>query len=95
MKLQMVGCSHHNASTETRGRIAFSPAQATEALVKLRARWPAAEAVLISTCNRIELYTAAEEDQANPTHQDVVEFFAEFHGIQSIEVFDDLFERTG
>ncbi len=95
MKLQMVGCSHHNASTEMRGRIAFSPSQAAEALARLRERWPAAEAVLLSTCNRIELYTAAEEDDASPSHQQVVEFFAEFHGLAPIDVFDDLFERSG
>lgn len=59
--------------------------------MKLRERWPATEAVLLSTCNRIELYTASEEDAAVPSHQDVVQFFAEFHGLQPIEVFDDLF----
>ncbi len=51
--------------------------------------------MLLSTCNRIELYTASEEDDATPSHQDVVQFFAEFHGLQPIEVFDDLFERSG
>jgi len=95
MKLQMIGCSHHNASTEVRGRIAFSPAQAAEALRTLRTRWPAAEAVLISTCNRIELYTASEEEDGTPSHQEVVQFFADFHGLEPIEVFDDLFERSG
>jgi glutamyl-tRNA reductase len=95
MKLQMVGCSHHNASVEIRGRIAFSPSQAAEALARLRARWPDTEAVLISTCNRVELYTAAEDDTANPTHEDVVRFLAEFHNVPVGEVFDDLFERTG
>src|SRR5688572_19697316 len=95
MKLHMVGCSHHNASVEVRGRLAFSPTQAADALVKLRARFPGAEAVPISTCNRVELYTAAEEDDANPSHQAVAEFLAEYHGLKLIEVFDDLFERTG
>lgn len=95
MKLHMVGCSHHNASVEVRGRLAFSPTQAAEALQRLRNRFPQTEAVLISTCNRVELYTAAEEDEANPSHQDVATFLAEFHGLELIDVFDDLFERTG
>jgi glutamyl-tRNA reductase len=95
MKLQMVGCSHHNASVEVRGRLAFSPSQAADALLKLRTRFPRTEAVLISTCNRVELYTAAEDEEATPSHQDVAAFLAEYHGLQLIEVFDDLFERTG
>ena len=95
MKLQMVGCSHHRSSDELRGRLAFSPAQASQALDRLRARFPAVEAVLLSTCNRIEVYTAAEDVDHGPTHHEVVEFLAGFHGIEIGEVFDDLFERTG
>ena len=95
MKLQVVGCNHHHASAAARGRIAFSPSQAVEALDRFRAQWPAAEAVLVSTCNRIELYTAAEDDEANPSHGDVAAFFADFHHLPVADVFQDLFERTG
>lgn len=95
MKVQMIGCSHHNASVETRGRLAFSPQQAAEALSGLRQRFPGTEAVLLSTCNRIELYTAADETANSPSHQDVAEFLCGFHGLQVYDVFDDLFERTG
>jgi glutamyl-tRNA reductase len=95
MKVQMVGCSHHRSSDAVRGRLAFSPAQACEALDSLRARFPGTEAVVLSTCNRVEVYTAATEVQCGPTHQEVIEFIARFHGIEVYEVFDDLFERTG
>lgn len=95
MRVQMVGCSHHNASVEARGRLAFSPAQAAEALERLRLRYPRAEAVLLSTCNRVEVYTAAEDADNGPSHQEVAEFLASFHGLPVGEVFDDLFERTG
>jgi glutamyl-tRNA reductase len=95
MKIQMVGCSHHRSSVEVRERIAFSPDQARTALVRLRERYPTSEAVLLSTCNRVELYMAAEQPDACPSHEEMVTFFAEFHGINSSEIFDDLFERTG
>ncbi len=95
MKLQMVGCSHHNSSLEVRERLAFSTEQARQALSLLRQRFPDSEAVLLSTCNRTELYTAADKDGRCPSHHDVVEFLAEFHGLNSMEIFDDLFERTG
>jgi len=95
MKIQMVGCSHHRSSVEVRERIAFSPDQARDALGRLRERYPASEAVLLSTCNRVELYMAAEQPEGCPSHEEMVSFFAEFHGISASEIFDDLFERTG
>ena len=95
MKLQMVGCSHHNSSVEVRGRLAFSPTQLDEALRSLRERYPHTEAVLLSTCNRVEVYTAAEDADQGPSHQEVAEFLAEFHGLNVYDIFDDLFERTG
>lgn len=94
MRIQMVGCSHHNASVQRRERLAFSPAQARAALDRFRLRYPSVEAVVLSTCNRVELYTATETTEA-VSHEQVAEFLAAFHGVPLHEVFDDLFERTG
>lgn len=95
MKLQMVGCSHHTAKVELRERLAFSPDQAAAALAQLRTRYPDTEAVLLSTCNRIEIYVASETADCCPSHHDVVAFLAQFHGIDAEEIFSELFERTG
>jgi len=95
MKLQMVGCSHHTAGVQIRERLAFSKHQAVEALVRLRQRFPGAEAVLLSTCNRVELYIASEEPDRCPSHHEVVNFLADFHGLDSVDLFNELFERTG
>ena len=95
MKLQMVGLSHHTAPVEIRERLAFSKDQAIDALARLRQRYPETEAVLLSTCNRVELYVASETATACPTHHDVVAFLAEFHGLDPVEIFGELFERTG
>ncbi|HEY2412863.1 MAG TPA: glutamyl-tRNA reductase [Pirellulaceae bacterium] len=95
MKLQMVGCSHHTAPVEVRERLAFSREQAVEALARFRSRYPQAEAVLLSTCNRVELYFASEAAEACPTHHDAVNFLAEFHGVEAEQLFNKLFEHTG
>ncbi|QDU25933.1 Glutamyl-tRNA reductase [Anatilimnocola aggregata] len=95
MKLQMIGCSHHTAPVEVRERLAFNKDQASLALQRLRQRYPTAEAVLLSTCNRVELYVASEQPSDCPSHHDMVSFLAEFHGLDPVEVFNDLFERTG
>ncbi len=95
MKVQMIGCSHHHSPVAVRERLAFGPAQVGEALDSLRRQFPLAEAVLLSTCNRVEIYTAAEDPDASPTHEQVAQFMADFHGLPIYEIFDDLFERTG
>ena len=95
MKLQMVGCSYHNAPIEKRERLAFDPSQAGQALAGLHERFPRSEAVLLSTCNRVEIYTAAEDSASAPTHEQVAQFVADFHRLPLYDVFDDLFERTG
>ena len=62
MNLRLVGCSHHSSSVEVRERLAFTPDQAVDALRRLQDRFPNIEAVLLSTCNRVELYLAPVRD---------------------------------
>lgn len=95
MKLQINGCSHHQASVALRERIAFSPDQTRAALRAIRERFPGSEAVLLSTCNRVELYLASDQPHSCPSRHDVISFFSEFHGVDASELFDDLYERTG
>lgn len=95
MKVQMIGCSHHQSSVAVRERLAFGPTQIGAALEQLRKQFPKTEAVLLSTCNRVEIYTAAEQPDASPTHEQVAQFMADFHGLPIYDIFDDLFERTG
>jgi glutamyl-tRNA reductase len=64
-------------------------------LKSFRSRFPQAEAVLLSTCNRVELYFASETPEACPTHHDAAAFLAEFHGLGVDAVFNQLFEHTG
>jgi len=57
MKLTLVGVSHHNAPVELRERVALAPAAAAELAVRL-----GPETVVLSTCNRTELYLARADD---------------------------------
>ena len=95
MKLQMIGCSHHNSSVAMREQLAFTPEEVNVALDQLRHRFPRVETVLLSTCNRVEIYTASEEPAGGPNHEEIAQFMADFHRLPMYEIFDDLFERTG
>ena len=92
MKLRVVGCSHHQSSVEARERLAFSPEQTGEALQRLRALYSQAETVLLSTCNRVEFYFAAAEPYHCPASAEVAKFVADFHGLDTENVFQELFE---
>lgn len=94
MKLQMVGCSHHRSRVEVRERLAFSVAQASHALDGLRERFPRTEAVVLSTCNRVEVYTADELPEQGPSHGEVAQFLAEFHGLALYDFAGELAQRS-
>ena len=90
MRIQVVGCSHHDAPITVRERLAFSAQQARDALARWREEFPDCEIVLLSTCNRTELY-AATEGSAGPHGEEVARFLTAFHGIVPEEVAQHLF----
>jgi len=94
MNLQVVGCSHRNTPLTVRERLAFSPAQARAALAAFRAEFGGVEAVLLSTCNRVELYTACE-DTTVPTRDQLAAFLARFHALEPGTVGPLLYEHRG
>lgn len=95
MNLQVVYCNHQSADLAIRERLAFSPQQLPQAYAALREAFPRSEWVVLSTCNRVEVYTAQEDPAHAPSHQDVARFFADFHKLPLHEFFDDMLERTG
>ena len=94
MNVQVLGCSHHNTPLSFRERLSFVPEQVRTALGALRREFPGAEAVLLSTCNRVELYTASENG-GSPTCPQVADFLARFHGLDSTEVIRHLYDFSG
>ncbi len=92
MLVQVVGCSHHGTSIGVRERLAFSPEQTREALDHWRRVFHGVEAVLLSTCNRVEIY-AATESSSEPTLDQIATFMARFHGIEPAEVIDHLYRH--
>jgi glutamyl-tRNA reductase len=93
MLVQVVGCSHHGTAIGVRERLAFSPEQTREALDHWRRVFPRVEAVLLSTCNRVELYSATDGEN-EPTFDQVASFMARFHGIEPEEVIEHLYQYS-
>jgi glutamyl-tRNA reductase len=61
MPLHVVGLNHQSASLEVREKLAFPPERQAEALADLAAQPGVTEAVLVSTCNRTEVYCRADD----------------------------------
>jgi glutamyl-tRNA reductase len=61
MQLHVLGINHQSAPLDIREKLAFSPEAQGAALADLAAQPGVAEAVLVSTCNRTEVYCRAED----------------------------------
>ena len=64
MTLWLLGLNHQTAPVDLRERVAFAGDTLAAALASLRALPEVAEAALLSTCNRTEIYAVAEDGQA-------------------------------
>lgn len=80
MNLVMFGCDFRSAAVDLRERLAFDDAKIDRALDELVARFDC-EAVILSTCNRVEIYLARADGSAPLSDEQLTEFLAEFHGV--------------
>jgi glutamyl-tRNA reductase len=65
MPLLVAGLNHRTAPIEMRERFAFAEAALPEALTRLRSGGLAEEAVIVSTCNRVEIYAWSAAEAAS------------------------------
>ncbi|MGD1087991.1 MAG: glutamyl-tRNA reductase [Verrucomicrobiota bacterium] len=64
MNVVVIGLSHHSSPVELRERFAFAKSKIPGALKSLRESGTADEAVILSTCNRVEIYAATALEPA-------------------------------
>jgi glutamyl-tRNA reductase len=62
--LIVAGVSHHGAPLDVRERLAFRASEVADVLERMRSTADVREAVLLSTCNRTELYVVEGEHEA-------------------------------
>jgi glutamyl-tRNA reductase len=91
MKLLAIGLNHKTAPIEVRERIAFGPDIIAGALRDLRGREGIHEAVIVSTCNRTELYCAT----ADGGEETLRHWLGGFHGIEYERVNPFLYAHAG
>jgi len=77
MSLFALGINHQTASVELREKVAFSPESLLDAYQQLLRQQNVLEAVIVSTCNRTEIYCRVAQQDS----QSVIDWFCQFHGI--------------
>jgi glutamyl-tRNA reductase len=89
MILQAVGCSYRTAPVALRERLAFNEEQLARALDRLHALGH--EAVILSTCNRVELYLGQVLDGPGEDPPLASDLLADLHGLPAEEVRPHLY----
>lgn len=79
MQLTAVGLNHQTAPLSIREKLAFAAACLPEAVRNLARSNAATEAVILSTCNRTELYCVGDSEE-------IIRWFADYHSLPIEEI---------
>jgi len=94
MHLIVVGLSHKTAPVEIREKLAVPESRLGEALVRLCSYQGVKEGMLLSTCNRVEVYSVVEEVESG--YGRIQEFLADTHlSLSSEQLTPHLYCHTG
>ncbi|MGH9561061.1 MAG: glutamyl-tRNA reductase, partial [Terracidiphilus sp.] len=94
VQIALIGCNHRTAPVEFRERVAFTAEQARAAANELRQQGILQEAVVLSTCNRSELY-GVPADSGAPVTEAMEEFLTSFHRIPRSDFDGRLYHWIG
>ena len=92
MRLLAVGLSHRTAPVELRESVDFGRAGLDAALHALAARGISPETVVLSTCNRAEVYALGDSDAAADA---LTRFFCDYHGLELAHLREHLYCHRG
>ena len=96
MNLVALGISHNSAAVELRERVAFAPEQVSEALCDACATLAIDEVVILSTCNRTEIYamTTGELPAADKAAE-LIDWMAGYHHLSAAELKHCAYHHEG
>jgi glutamyl-tRNA reductase len=92
-RLLLLGLNHATAPLEVRERLAFTGEQCRATLLSLKEQFPETEAVLLSTCNRVELYIARPL-HANPRAEHLIDFLSQLKNVPADTFKEHLYHKS-
>jgi len=90
--LTMAGIDYENSIIGVREKVSFTPSAIKRAFEKIKAEGVLKEAVIISTCNRSEIYCISEEENGE---EYLKNFYSSFFKIDPKETQDNVVCRSG
>ena len=87
MAIYALGINHKTAPVALREQVAFAPEQVPFALRELAAVANVTDAVILSTCNRTELYFNGSTEQA----EQVIAWLSDFHQLNNLQLQPHLY----
>ncbi len=91
MSLLSLGINHQTAPVDVREKVAFSGDQVNQALRELQELPVVNESVIVSTCNRTEIYCDMETDTA----QTVSHWLSRYHGMSDDALMPYIYQHSG
>jgi glutamyl-tRNA reductase len=82
MEIVLVGLNHRTAPVEVRERVSFTAEQSRKAAEELRSRGILQETLVLSTCNRSEIYGVPPES-SHECAPGLSSFLSEFHAVRA------------
>ena len=79
MKILVAGLNHNTADVEVREKVAFDGPRLDEGLRRFRGLPGIEEAMILSTCNRVELYAHVKDTLK--ASESIKDFLSEFHNV--------------
>ena len=79
VSILVIGCNHRSAPLSVLERFTIAPDDIPKALDDLGSATNLSEVVVLSTCNRVEIYALAEKFHGG--YQDIREFFGRHAGL--------------
>ncbi len=92
MRIIVIGCNHRTAPVAIREQLAFDEQACVGALRTIRQRYPECESVLLSTCNRTELYLARPV-HGRPRLEEAVRLLAESRRLGAHEFAETVYHH--
>jgi len=90
MRILCIGMNHKTADVALREKVAFDSANVRVGLRELARRWESAEAVIVSTCNRTEVYVA-RPIHGHPREHELMQWLCEFQCVPPPQASDALY----
>ena len=92
MNLMLIGCSFKTAPIEVREKLGFDGPKLVAALRELESRY-GVEAVILSTCNRVEFYLARPAGQPMPDLDLIAEFIGQMQNVDGVRLRPHLYQH--